>query len=177
MFNLTLWLIFGLVLKRLFSNRMERLNFLWQPGGALLFHKETTEQMFSTLIHSSCGKNFFLYIHALSIGYIKLFYLQYLGRIFSEQSGNNICKYKKIASFAVGGTERPVRNHLGFIPNQAECACDLELGSYSFLKRRLSLWNEQKIAYLFTQGKNSFLRGRWLSGLGQLCSLVLDILR
>lgn len=107
----------------------------------LLFHKETFEQMFSTLIHSSCGKDFFLYIHALSIGYIKLFHLQYLGRIFSEQSGNNICKYEKIASFAVGSTERPVRNHLGFIPNQAEFACDLELCTHSLKKKksRLSL--------------------------------------
>lgn len=91
--DLTWWLISGLVLKGLFSNRMEHLGFfLWQPGGMLLFYKETAEQMFSTLIHSSCGKNFFLYIHTLSIGYMRLFYLQYLGRIFGEWSGNNTYK-------------------------------------------------------------------------------------
>lgn len=64
MFALTLWLIFGLVLKGLFRNKTEHLDFVAAKRNALIFN-ETTEQMFFTVIHSSRGKNFFLYIFSL----------------------------------------------------------------------------------------------------------------
>lgn len=105
-FDLTLWLISGLAVKELFSNRMEHLGFLWQPGGMLLFCKGYNwANVLYTDSFLMWGK--FLFIHTYSLldtwscftfNIWAEFLVSDLGTIYVNEKDSLLCRRKPRAA-------------------------------------------------------------------------------